>query len=40
MFRRRIVVVVVVEDDLGECAKKKLFSHKKKIPLMHTKETH
>jgi hypothetical protein len=30
MFRRRIVVVVV-EDGLGERAKKKLFSHKKKI---------
>jgi hypothetical protein len=32
MFRRRIggVVVVVVEDDLGEHAPKKLFSHKKK----------
>jgi hypothetical protein len=31
MFRRRIVgvVVVVVEDNLGEHAKKKLFSHKK-----------
>jgi hypothetical protein len=34
MFRRRIVVVfvfVVVEDGLGELAKKKLFSHKKKF---------
>jgi hypothetical protein len=32
MFRRRIgIVVVVVEDGLGEHAKKKLFSHKKKI---------
>ena len=31
MFRRMIEGVggvVVVEDDLGECAKKKLFSHK------------
>ena len=35
MFRRRIGgVVVVVEDGLGECAKKKLFSHKKKISLL------
>jgi hypothetical protein len=36
MFKRRIggVVVVVVEDDLGEHAKKKLFSHKKKISLL------
>jgi hypothetical protein len=35
MFRRRIVVfVVVVEDDLVECAKKKLFSHKKTISLL------
>jgi hypothetical protein len=38
MFRRRIgvvvVVVVVVEDGLGERAKKKLFSHKKKISLL------
>jgi hypothetical protein len=37
MFRRRIggvVVVVVVEDGLGEHAKKKLFSHKKKISLL------
>ena len=32
MFRRRIggVVVVFMEDDLGEPAKKNLFSHKKK----------
>jgi hypothetical protein len=30
MFRRRIVVVV----GLGERAKKKLFSHKKKISLL------
>jgi hypothetical protein len=31
MFRRMIgVFVVVVEDSLGEHAKKKLFSHKKK----------
>jgi hypothetical protein len=33
MFRRRIwvvFVVVVVEESLGERAKKKLFSHKKK----------
>jgi hypothetical protein len=30
MFRRRIGVVVVVVDGLGEIAKKKLFSHKKK----------
>jgi hypothetical protein len=30
MFIRRIVVV----DGLGECAKKKLFSHKKKISLL------
>jgi hypothetical protein len=31
LFSKRIVVVVVVfEDDLGERAKKKLFSHKKK----------
>jgi hypothetical protein len=36
MFRRRIgvVVVVVVEDDLGEHAPKKLFSHKKKNSLL------
>ena len=36
MFRRRIVVVVVVvvEDGLGEHAKNKLFSHKKKISLL------
>jgi hypothetical protein len=37
MFRRRIgvvVVVVVVVEDLGEHAKKKLFSHKKKISLL------
>jgi hypothetical protein len=38
MFRRRIegccCVVVVVEDGLGERAKKKLFSHKKKISLL------
>jgi hypothetical protein len=32
MFRRRIVVVVV--DGLGEHAKKKLFSHKKKFLLL------
>jgi hypothetical protein len=33
LFRRRVlgVVVVVVEEGLGEHAKKKLFSHKKKI---------
>ena len=38
MFRRRIggvVVVFVVEDNIGECAKKKLFSHKKKISLLN-----
>jgi hypothetical protein len=29
-----VVVVVVVEDGLGERAKKKLFSHKKKISLL------
>jgi hypothetical protein len=36
MFRRSIggVVVVVVEDGPGERAKKKLFSHKKKISLL------
>ena len=35
MFRRRIGgVVVVVEDGLGERAKEKLFSHKKKISLL------
>jgi hypothetical protein len=34
MFRRRIVVVVVFEDGLGEHAKKKLFSHKKKMSLL------
>jgi hypothetical protein len=34
MFRRRIGGVVVVEDNLGECAKKKLFSYKKKILLL------
>jgi hypothetical protein len=38
LFRRRIVVVfvigVVVVDGLGECALKKLFSHKKKISLL------
>ena len=37
MFKRRIVVVVVVvvvEDGLGEHAKKKLFSHMKKISLL------
>jgi hypothetical protein len=28
------VFVVVVEYDLGECPKKKLFSHKKKILLL------
>jgi hypothetical protein len=33
MFRRRIVVFVVV-DSLGERAKKKLFSHTKKISLL------
>jgi hypothetical protein len=32
MFIRRIVVVV--EESLGKCAKKKLFLHKKKIPLL------
>jgi hypothetical protein len=36
MFRRRIFVVVVVEDDLGELAKKKLFSHKKKFHFSMT----
>jgi hypothetical protein len=31
LFRRRIEgVVVAVENGLGECAHKKLFSHKKK----------
>ena len=37
MFRRRIgvVFVVVVEDGLGEGAKKKLFSHKKKNLLLY-----
>jgi hypothetical protein len=36
MFRRRIegVVFIVVEDDLGQHAKKKIFSHKKKISLL------
>jgi hypothetical protein len=38
MFRRRIggvsFVVVVVEDDLGEHAKKKLFSHKNLFLLL------
>jgi hypothetical protein len=34
MFRRRIVVVLLLEDGLGEHAKKKLFSHKKKISLL------
>ena len=37
MFRRRIFVgfvVVVVEDGLGEHAKKKLFSQKKRISLL------
>jgi hypothetical protein len=36
MFKRRIggVFVVVVEDSLGEHAKKKLFSHKKKFSLL------
>jgi hypothetical protein len=35
LFSKRIEGVVVdVEDDLGECAKKKLFSHKKKISLL------
>ena len=37
MLRRRIggvVVVVVVEYDLGEHAKKKVISHKKKISLL------
>jgi hypothetical protein len=34
MFRRRIGGVVVVEYSLGECAKKKLFSHKKKNSLL------
>jgi hypothetical protein len=40
MFRRRIggVVVVVVEDVLGECAKKRLFSHKRKISLLDDKK--
>jgi hypothetical protein len=33
MFRRRIGGVVV-ENDLGELAKKKLFSHKKKNSLL------
>ena len=36
--RRRIFVVVAVEDDLGEHAKKKLFSHKKKISLLDDKK--
>ena len=38
MFRRGIgvvVVVVVFEDGLGEHAPKKLFSHKKTIPLLN-----
>jgi hypothetical protein len=36
MFRKRIggYVVVFMEDGLGERAKKKLFSHKKKISLI------
>jgi hypothetical protein len=34
MFIRRIGGVVVVEDGLGERAKKKLFSYKKKISLL------
>jgi hypothetical protein len=39
MFRRIggvfvVVVVVVLKDGLGEHVKKKLFSHKKKIPLL------
>jgi hypothetical protein len=40
MFRRRIggVFAVVVEDDLGERAKKKLFSHKQKISLLDEKD--
>jgi hypothetical protein len=33
LFRKRIVVVVV-EGGLGEHAKKKIFSHKKKNPLL------
>jgi hypothetical protein len=40
MFIRRIgvvvvVVVVVFVDSLGECAQKKLFSHKKKKSLLY-----
>jgi hypothetical protein len=38
MFRRKIGGVVVVEDDLGERAQKKLFSHKKKISLLDDKK--
>jgi hypothetical protein len=36
LFRRRIggVFVVVVDDDLGEHAHKKVFSHKKKMSLL------
>jgi hypothetical protein len=35
MFRRRIgVLLLLLEDGLGERAKKKLFSHKKKISLL------
>jgi hypothetical protein len=35
LFRRRIfVVVVVVEDNLGECPQKNLFSDKKNISLL------
>jgi hypothetical protein len=37
LFKRRIVVVVVVvvEDVLGECAHKKIFSHKKTFFLLN-----
>jgi hypothetical protein len=34
LFSKRIGGVVLVEDGLGEHAKKKLFSHKKKISLL------
>jgi hypothetical protein len=34
LFSKRIGVVVVVVDGLGEHAKKKKFSHKKKIALL------
>jgi hypothetical protein len=35
---RRIGGVVVVEDELGEHAQKKLFSHTKKISLLNGKK--